>query len=228
MELIDGIPPGLRTTWIRPRRLEASLIATSTIRRTLGFAIFETMAGDPVALDVDLLPASLVDSAHAFADGDDVGGRDDLGPDLAGLPRLDQRFDGSELAIKVELAADLVDEAVAARSAEQCAPAIEDIARKIDHFGRQAAAVDFLGSQADETAFVQFEAPGRRTASVSRAATSRPARLPARRPRQGKRRYDGPAPDHSRGRGCAGSPQAAASAAPQHLAWHHGLGSSGS
>ena len=148
--------------------MDASATARGKIDRNIndpanhGFAIFETMARDAVAFDVDLFPASLIDSAHVFTDGDNVCTRDDLGPHLAGLAQLDQRFDRGELAIQVEALADFIDEAVAAGPAEQGAALAEDLGGEPGDLLRQAAAVDRLGGQADQAAFMDLEAARRR------------------------------------------------------------------
>ena len=123
----------------------------------IGFAIVEAMARDAARRARRLPPSALVDAAHILAHRDDVGGGGDLGPDRARGAKLGQRLERGELAVEVEAAAKLVDEAVAAGAAEHRAALGEQIFRETGDFLRQAGAVDRLGGQADQPAFVKLE-----------------------------------------------------------------------
>ena len=123
----------------------------------VGFLIVEAVACGPRAGRSGLFPRALVDAAHIFAHRDNVSGGGDVGPDRAGGAKLGEWFERGELAIKVELAAKLIDEAVAARAAEHRPAAHEQVAGEIGDFARQAGAVDGLGGKADEAALVKLE-----------------------------------------------------------------------
>jgi hypothetical protein len=84
----------------------------------IGFAVFKAMGCSASIIRNAFFPTSLVYAAQILADRDDVGCSHGFSADDAGTAELGQRLEGSEFAVEIELAADFVDETIAAWTAE--------------------------------------------------------------------------------------------------------------
>ena len=100
-----------------------------------------------------------VETADVFADHDDVHVLAGLGLDDPGVGECGEGLHGGELAEEVELLSQVINEASAARAAEDSATAGEEVLAEFDDFRGEIVPVGFGGGVTDGAAFGEVE-PG--------------------------------------------------------------------